>query len=410
VDGIQEIIGKNYKTFAHAFRHGFEPVNGEAVTIKDVLATSNAGVWIPKIVQEIIKEAVEPAIILTGLLERIPVQKGTHTISLAMGALEAADVAEGEEYPEKQIQIGGATTTAQVGKSGLRVKMTEEVLSRSQFDIINAHIRAAGRALSRWKEEKVANYLTLMGTAVFDNHTPTSSLLGVTTGRGFDGTANGSMTWDDLFDMSARLIDNGFMPNTLIMHPLMWAVWMKDPVLRLFALNAGGGSWWGSYSGEPAGKSSWGGGSAHTTSGQNIVPGSAASGAAASEHTDYPQWLQSAPTLPSHMSPWPISVIVSPFVYYDPAAKVSDIILCDRRELGALLVEEEITTEQNVIFDTDMREIKFRERYAIMIYEEGLGIATAKNVKAIANEIVLPATATFDTSTIPTITSTVPVV
>jgi hypothetical protein len=64
-----------------------------------------------------------------------------------------------------------------------------------------------------------------------------------TTGRNIKGQFNGSMTVDDVFDMYAGvLLMQGFIPDTLLVHPMAWLMWIKDPVMREFAIQAGGGS------------------------------------------------------------------------------------------------------------------------------------------------------------------------
>ena len=327
-----------------------------------------------------------------------------------MGALTAADIAEGQEYPEQQLQLGGSSVTATVGKSGVAFKLTEEMRTRSQFDIINLHIRAAGRALARHKEKKVATYLSNLGVTVFDNTKPTSSVLGVTTGRSQSGAANGSITWDDMFDLFGTVINNGFMPDLMIMHPLTWVMFMKDPVLRSFALASGGGTWWGSHTGNPAGKAPWGTPKVGPTTGQSIMPPNA-QGASVTGIENYPQvgTLNSAPQMPSYFLPFAVKIIVTPFMYYDPATKRTDIIVADSSELGALVVEEDLYIDQWMDKARDIEKVKLREKYGIHIYNEGLAIAVAKNVVLEPNEIVLPAVAQFDASSLPAIPATTPV-
>lgn len=411
--GKDNVLYSQYAMFLDGFKTGLHPVTQEKLTLRgDYLDTAlpNIGPWLPKVMQTVVREAVEPSIVLTPLLNRVGVQGGTVTISMGMGALVADDIAEGQSYPESQLQIGGATTTAQIGKSGLRVKFTHEAIERSQFDLVNAHLAAAGRALIRHKEQKIANFINSIGNVVFDNASPSTSLKGVTHGRDIAADPNGSLIWDDLFDLFGAVINNGFMPNTILMHPMTWVIWMKDPVLRTFAINAGGGTWWGAYQGQPHTPAPWDGTTFHTSKGQSTIPASAANGSAATPTADYPQNMNVKPTMPGYMLPFPVNIVVSPFVYYDAASLLTDIIVFDSRELGTLLVEEEPTIEERDIFDYDMREIKIREKYGVMINEEGLGVAVARNIKVTANEIVLPAMSTVNPSTISAISATTAVV
>jgi hypothetical protein len=130
----------------------------EPMSVSDAIATSNASMWLPKVISNIVKEAAEPLLVGTSLLERINFSYGQTITFPAVGALTAADIAEGQAYPEKQLQMGGATVTASIGKSGVAVKITEEMIRYSQFDVIGMHLRAAGRALARHKEQNFQLY------------------------------------------------------------------------------------------------------------------------------------------------------------------------------------------------------------------------------------------------------------
>lgn len=390
----------------------------ERLSIQDALSVPNAPLLFPKVIQNIVKEAAEPLLVGTSLLSRINYTYGQTITFPAIGALDAADIPEGGEYPERSVESGGGTVTASIGKVGLAVKFTEEMLRYSQYDVMALHLRAAGRALARHKEKKIFNYVRSMGATVFDNLTPTSSINGVTHGRNLQGQPNGSMIVDDVFDMYAQLIAQGFMGNTLLMHPLAWVMWVKDPVLRAFALQNGGGVFFATWTGNPAGRAPWessGQGKLGVPTGQNIIPGTTPEGSASpsglspSSLLSYPQDITSAPQMPSYA--WgPMLIIVSPFVFYDERHRLTDIYMFDRSELGALIVDEEITTEEFTDPARDMRKVKLRERYAVGIFNDGQGIACARNVRVVPNEIVLPPQATIEvSSTITSIPPNVPI-
>jgi HK97 family phage major capsid protein len=113
---------------------------------------------IPRTISTMVREAIEPNLVLTPLLTRINYSAGTRLSFPTFGGLAnaAADLAEGEEYPEGTMEMGGQTECI-IGKSGIAVKVTEEQRRYSQFDIISMNVRAAGRALARLKERKVAD-------------------------------------------------------------------------------------------------------------------------------------------------------------------------------------------------------------------------------------------------------------
>ena len=371
--------------------------------LQDALSVPNAPLLFPKVINNIIREAIEPLLVGTSLLQRINYQYGQTITFGATGALIAGDIPEGGEYPEQSLNWAGGTVQAQIGKSGIAIKITDEMVRYSQFDVIGMHLRAAGRALARLKETKIFNLIRAEGATCFDNATPASSLKGVTTGRGLDGSANGSLTMDDLFDMWAQIVTQGFMPNTLIMHPLTWSMFIKDATMRSFVMTNGGGSFFGSHTGNPQGGfSPWasasnnGLGPSHAA--PNHVPGSTtATGLTSTPSGDQSQTQTGQPVLPPHAGfLGGLAIVVTPYMPFDAAKKLTDIYLCDRNELGFLIVDEDPTTEEFDDPARDIRKVKVRERYALAVNNEGLGVAVAKNVKVVPNQITLPAIATHD--------------
>jgi hypothetical protein len=376
------------------WRSGKDPVSGMNVKITDALAVPDAAMLLPKVISNVVREAAEPLLVGTSLLQRINYSYGQQITFPSVGALHAADIAEGMEYPEQTLSMGGATVVANIGKSGLAVKVTEEMLRYSQFDVIGMHLRAAGRALARHKEVKIFNMIKALGTTVFDNVTPARSLKGVTTGRQLDGSPNGSVTMDDVFDCFAQVMTQGFMPDTLLMHPLTWVMFVKDPTLRAFAQISGGGTFFANWTGQV--NQQYGAnanqGGLGIGAGQNVAEGGNAAGLAATPLSGYNPQMNSAPVLPSYLG-MSFKIIVSPLVPFDPRRKLTDIYMFDSRELGALIVDEDVTTEEFNDPRVDIKKIKIRERYAVAILNEGQGIATMKNVRVVPNEITLPAQA-----------------
>ena len=175
---------QDFQRFEFIFRNnGLTPDGEGRMKLKDALSVPDAPVLMPKVLSNIVREAIEPLLIGTSLLQRINYSYGQTITFPAVGALIAADIPEGGEYPERKLNIGGATVTANIAKSGVAVRVTEEMIRYSQFDVIGMHLRAAGRALARHKEQKIFNFITAMGVKIFDNVTPTLSLKGVCTGR-----------------------------------------------------------------------------------------------------------------------------------------------------------------------------------------------------------------------------------
>jgi hypothetical protein len=381
------------------------PGKNDRISMEDALAVPNAAMLFPKVIQNIVKEAVEPYLVGTSLLQRVNYSYGQTITFPAIGALQAADLGESEEYPEVTLNMGGATTTATIGKVGLAVKVTEEMVRYSQFDVIGMHLRAAGRALARHKETKIFNYIRAMGVTVFDNINPTDAVFGVCTGRDLEGNPNGACTMDDVFDTFAQIVTQGFMPNTLLMHPLTWTMWVKDAQLRAFVQANGGGTFFATWTGNPASQVPWSNQNGFGMGvGQNVLPGQTAAGSpaphgqSATPTSGYnPFNLNSAPVLPSYLNV-PFRIIVSPYVPFDARRKLTDIYMFDSNELGALVVDHDVMTEEFMDPARDLQKIKLKERYGIAVLNEGQAIGVIRNVHVVPNQVILPAQASIDIS------------
>ena len=225
---------------------------------------------IARTISEVVKEAVEPNIVLTPMLQRINYSHGTQLTFPAMGAFTAADIPEGGEYPERSLDFAGQVT-ATIGKSGVAVKVTEEMVRYSMFDVISMHLTAAGRALMRWKEQKVADLITTNAggaNTIFDN---TSASYRSTTGRDAAGAYNGTFTLDDLFVAWSTMVNRGFTPNTLIMNPFAWQIFADEAVSRAFGF-INGMSMWNQMQGAPGYVASFNGPDPKLTQGQPTGP------------------------------------------------------------------------------------------------------------------------------------------
>ena len=370
--------------FRDAFRNGGITSEGTKLTIQDALSTPNAPIMFKRVITEVMREAIEPNLIGTSLLQRIDFDG--YGVSISFGTLGATaglalDMAEGQEYPEFSVQHGSGSVTANIGKVGAAFKVTEETLRYSMWDVIGMHTRQVAKALARHKERKIFDMFHRLGVTIFDNRNPANSELGRTTGRDLTGSGNGSMTSDDFFDMYSKTLERGFTPNVVLCHPLAWAAFVKDPVMRAFTLQNGGGKW---YNGSP----------------QNVYPTSAnawnAIGKAKGPTEKNPTKEEREGTQTSAFE-FPINfpfgglrIIPSHHVQFDPQTNTTSIYMMDTTELNAIIVNENPTSEEWTNPARDITKIKVRERYGMVLFNEGLAISVAKNVSIEPNEIVLP--------------------
>jgi hypothetical protein len=308
------------------------------VSIKEAFGTPDAPILFPKVISRTLKEAAEPVLLVTPLLSVVRLGKGRSMEFPAINAIQAAEIAEAQEYPEQQLatakQVEGKVT-----KKGVKVVFTEEVIADSQWDIMGLHVRAAGRAMARLKEKIALGRFSEAATTVFDND---SGSFADTTGRGIDGVANLTLTWEDIVDMAAVLHAENHAPTDFILHPLMWPMFIKSAPFHANGMNQA----WNTSLGSKEG---------------------VANGAA----------------------PIGLNVILSPFVSFtakngSTPAK-SDVFLINRNDIGTLLVKDDLSTDEWVDQTRDIRSLKMKERYDIVCYGDGEGIAVAKNVRLASN-------------------------
>ena len=391
----------NWETFANTI----SPKN------QDLVRASEITPLLQESMEILIREPVEPNMVITPLFTRVQAQGlNTQILAGAMGAVYAGDVQEHGTYPEVNFQMGGAVSTAFIGKSGIAASFTDEALRYSTFDIMAKNLELMGNALIRHKEQKAVQFLKQLGTSLFDNINPAQSIYGVCTGRGLNNAGdglvgNGSLSMDNLMRAMAHMSEEGFTPNVLLMHPLFYYSFIQDPVLRNMMLAHGGGSIFNPYTGEPgplAPYSNGAMGARGPSAGRSIVNprGTGTNGSAQTETIssvlERSQLATSAPRLPSYF-PFNLQVIVSPLCPYDPEAETGDIFLLSGGNVGFHLIDEEPTTVEWRDENTETVKVKIRERYGFAVAHEGQGVGVFKNVKRAENMWDGTAKLQFDT-------------
>lgn len=396
-DGASE--GRKFEDFLHAWKNSGLTRSGEKLSMDDMVSQWEAPLFIPKVINNIVQEAVEPMLIGTSLLQRIPFKAGTSIFLPVVGAADGEfEVGEEESYPTFQVAIGGGSQIASTGKYGVMVRFTEEILRNSMYDVVSLYTSQAGRAMARYKEEQIFRMLYRQASVSHDNQAPTNSEFGATSGRALDGSFNGGFTIDNLFEMWSKVMANGFIPNMILVHPLTWLMFTQDAQLRHFAQMSQGAYFGYQWSGSPAKNDliSYGGGEGETGAQGRIHPaGAVPGGPAASSPLDFSQNLNSAPVIPGYFG-LPMRVVVSPFVPFDHTTNTTTILMADSNQLGFYVDEHGIMTKEWESPETDVRAIRLKERYSIRPKDRGLGVVVAKNVVVTSNQIVLPAHATID--------------
>lgn len=375
-------------------------IEDQEVQIKDLMTSPDVMRFIPQVVEWIVREALEPnLLVVPSLFQEIKMERGQRIQIGAIGSLYASEVAEGAEYKENDLQMdGGDMVAINIKKHGLMIRVTDEMVTDNQFDVIGLWLRAAGRALARHKEQYAIRLLNEFGIEVFNNTTPSDSKYGTTTGRDITGAFNGSMTANNIWDMYAELLQRGFTPDTLLMHPLAWRTFMADAETREQVLS---GATLTSRK-LPNGNFSPGWGTSHYGLGaRTAATGQETTTQAGSQKLGASAWVNTMNALaatyqiaPRYL-PSPLTVLVTPFIPYTPPASAAatpysgktNITMVDSTRCGLLVTRDEVSTEEFDDPARDIRALKIKERYGFGIMEQGKCLTIARDI-AIARNYV----------------------
>lgn len=332
-EALAQAIARNGK---YTYKDELDGVSVERdgqLTIREAFSTPDAAILFPKVIQNVLEEAAEPKKVLTPLLSVVRTD-GRAVEFPAVGALRAAEVPEGQEYPDQSL-VFERRLEGKVSKKGLKVPITEETIKDSQWDIVGLHLRAAGRAMQRLKEFIAQERFTDEAVMVLENDIVSSPAVFGMQGVASDGsTLNGSFSLLDIIDLAAELIADERNFTHLIMHPLAWVILAKDPVVRQFQI-------YGSREVYEA----------RVPSGRNLY--------------DDDSFVR--------MFPWVPSIILSPYVKWDTDSydsPLTDVYAIDAEDIGTLLVREDQITERWDDPSRDIETLKLKERYDIVVYGE----------------------------------------
>lgn len=333
------------------------------ISITEALRSADASILFPKAISDVLLRPREPMMIGQQYLAKTVQVDNVRSLEFpVIGAIRAFDLGETQEYPEQLAAFAQYFTEVKVQKVGLRLDIAEEVIQDSLWDVLGLYIEAAGFAMARHKEEKIFNTAMDYGHVVYDNAAASSTMW--THGMGADGKYNYTVHFDDLIDALGALVAHEYVPTDIIMHPLGWVVWAKDPVLRAQFLTGG-----------QIGQSVW---------------------------STLPQFDQSV------NMPWNINYVVTPFQpitlsskitghsggganspYPDPAnlpeTHLTHITIIDRNQAIIVLQREPMEMENFEEWRRDTRVVKVRERYGVAALNQGRAISMIKNIRLDTN-------------------------
>lgn len=321
------------------------------IELRSALATPQMAVLVRQTIVDKLRDSAEPMYVVSKFFDKIRITEGRSIVFPSLGALRAHEIPETGEYPTAYLdaQLHEAELEVKVQKVGLQVAISDEMIEDSQWDAIGIMLKKAAEAMARHKEEKVFREFSRYGHIVFDgayvNEDGTlhpdaregGPLAGIApTGKNRAGEYNATLSVEDILDLFLAMMANEKIPTDVLMHPLVWPIFVKNEILGSLSL--------------------------------------AAFGASDNKVTVTPEAVQGR-------LPFNLTVTLSPFARFDRVDKRFDVYVVDRNEVGVMLVKNDITTEQWDNPSRDIQMIKVMERYGFQTYDNGRGITVAKNIR-----------------------------
>ena len=370
--------------------------NGVRFSIQDALATPDTPQMLGQIYTEVLQELIQLQLVGQRLIQTIRhdeiLGESTSFKWIGAGNIPNVERAESGEYPEFTIAAGkSATVRAQFLQRGLVVKITSEDIKYSRWDIIRAHIMQAGLALQRAKEKHIFQTFEDAGAVIFDNNDPmnggtgtdpVTSVKGRGTGRDRYGNKNGSLTYEDYVDMVSLMQTNGYSPNVLLIHPLALPIFQKDPILRHVGFVNGNPEAF--LNSSLQGHNAYKNGTVDTWRKQQRK---ANGNSQTLDDTEVNLLSNATPTLPSFHPLNGITIIASHMVPFNNITKTTSLILIDTSASAILNEQVPLTVDAWEEYSREISVVRIKEAYSVDVIDEGRGIAVAKNIPLVPNEI-----------------------
>lgn len=373
--------------------------DGSYIKFNDILSTKDLTRFVETSVVNVIRSAIEPnLVIVPNLFTQFNIDGPIPSIRItSIGPVHIREIAEGSDYKETSFEMDEELQRIDIPikKYGGIVRITEEAVEANLVDLMRMWLQKMGVSFAQHKEKTALQMINRFGKVVFDGANPGSSVIGAPTGRGIDGSQNGTFSLHDFFDMYAHLALRGFNADTLIMNPMAWKMFMTDPETREIIVRNGVLSTRqlpaGTYA--PGWGTSFGGlGERHTATGESSIDPSGSTKIGVSAFTGALSTNHNLSMLgstfnipPSSALPGPLKIIVTPYAGFRAAttptgAYTTDIYMADSSSCGVLVQKELPTMEEFNDPWKDIRVAKARERYGFGILEQGKAIAVAKNI------------------------------
>ena len=323
-------------------------LNGESVPgfkIHDFLATPQAKTLIPQVLIGAARKAADPIYMASKFYKKVRLKNGNAIQFPSFGVMRAFDVAEGGEIPAQSIDWNlSSNSLINVGKVGVRIQYTDEVIKDTEFDIVGIMTAEAGRAMARHKEQKAFTEFRKHGYVVFDNLLYKKDNVryadAATTGVDYNNNLNGTMSLEDYLDLCIAVFNNGYTPTNTIMHPLAFPAFVKNGLTgALTAVNERD-----------------------------------------AKFADVSKSFVIGPDAIAGKLPFGLQVDLSNQAPINREARLFDMVVVDKDNVGFLVVKEDIYTEKFREPARDLNNLKLVERYGYSTKDEGRAVCMAKNI------------------------------
>ena len=324
------------------FRAVAEGKDVKNFNLKDYIASPQAAVLIPKIIIGAARRAAEPVYLASKFFKKVKAKNGSLMMMPVIGTMVAQELAEGQApaIQALDIQLMQSQQFITATKKGIRVQVTEQYINDSQWDLVSYLIEEAGFAMARLKEQLACVEFSRRGWTVFDNAIRATHPEAGTTGLNYNGNFNDTMSIDDFLDLIIALMNNEKTPTDVLMHPLVWTVFARNGLT-------------GALTGP-------------TDETATIKTPNAS--------------FPIGPTAVNGRLPFGLTINLSPFVPIDTMNKKFDLYCLDRNNVGILLQQDEMKTDEFRDVVTDIYNFKMIERYAYGTFDEGRGITVARGI------------------------------
>ena len=314
---------------------------------KEMTSSGKAEFLVPQFIIGPTLEGMAPELQISSMFSKIQYAGGQIYQFPALGEVRAGVIGEGAEYPEQDFDMSQyRNLSIKVEKHGLMLKITQEAIMNNQWDVMAYLLRAAGRALGRLKEEQCIVAMLKHAHPLFDalSTDPHYQPSGVD----IHNNLNNTLGVMDFCDILGAAMYNEKNINTVIMHPLAAMTFFKNELL-------------GAY-------------------GRGLInyqhPWQTPLASAASQGVSYAD----VANIIGRNLPIPVTPIITPYAPLDRVNKRFDMLFVDSKNIGVIIQQEEVSTED---FDEPKRDIhcvKIKEFYGVGIADQGRGIITVKNL------------------------------